>query len=108
MTSFDLCLFGLGCFGGLLPDILRFIKNRHNSNLPSYLKRINFWLGVILMVVLGGLAAWLMQATDAKEAVTFGFAAPQVFSSLAAKSKGVVDRGAMEPSKFGLRTWWGS
>lgn len=108
MLAFTPCIFGLGCVGGLLPDILRVIKNRHDNSLPSYLKRVNFWLGVVLMVALGGFATWLLEATDAKEAVTFGFAAPQVISSLVAGSKGVVDRGAKEPGKFGLRTWWAS
>lgn len=108
MLTFTPYIFGLGCVGGLLPDILRIIKNRHDSNVPSYLKRFNFWLGVILLVALGGFAAWLLEATNAKEAVTFGFAAPQVISSLVGGSKGVVDRGAIEPSKFGLRIWWAS
>lgn len=108
MASFDVFIFGLGCCGGLLPDVLRLIKNRHTGTLPTYFKKINFWLGVLLLVVLGGFAAWLMQATDAKEAVALGFAAPQVISSLAAKSEGGKDRGIMETSKLELRTWWGS
>jgi hypothetical protein len=106
MASFDVFLFGLGCAGGLIPDILRLIKNRHTGTTPAYFKKVFFWLGLVLMVALGGFAAWVMQATDVKEALTFGFAAPQVFSSLAAKSEGVKDRGAMEPSRLGLRTWW--
>jgi hypothetical protein len=118
MLTFTPWIFGLGCLGGLLPDILRLIKNRQDNNLPSYFKRGNFWLGVVLMVGLGGLAAWLLKATDAKEALTLGFAAPQVISSLAAGTGKagtgkagtgkVVEREDMDIGKFGLRRWWAS
>ena len=92
-----------GCLGGLLPDILRIIKSRYKSKIPQYLTRFNFWLGIILLVIIGGLTAWLMGAEGPKEAIAFGFAAPEVISKLAAKSVETVDRGEIP---FRLRQWW--
>jgi hypothetical protein len=106
MFTFTPWIVGLGCVGGLLPDILRLIKNRYDKHLAACFTRGNFWLGVVLMVVIGGLAAWLLKATDAKEAITLGFTAPQVISSLSAAKESAVDRGA--GTEFGLRRWWAS
>lgn len=92
-----------GCIGGLLPDILRIIKNRYKKKPPSYLKSRNFWLGVFLLVALGGLAASLL-AQSPKDALAYGFAAPEIFSRLASKSAEGVDLG--DAGFFDLRAWW--
>jgi hypothetical protein len=98
-------IIALGCFGGLLPDILRLIKDRYNSALPTYLRSGMFWLGLFLLVVIGGVTAWLLGAQDAKQAVAYGFAAPELLSRLASKvpEPQFRTRGAT----FDLRTWWG-
>ena len=62
MPPFDLTIALVGCFGGLLPDVLRLIKNKYKATLPAYLKRSPFWIGLILQVLLGGLMAWLLGA----------------------------------------------
>ena len=102
MPPFDVSLIILGILGGALPDILRIIKTRHGKNLPTYLKNINFWLGFFLLLAIGGLAAWLLGAKDAKEAFAFGFGAPEILSNLLATPK-VERTGAVV---FGLREWW--
>ena len=113
MTTITILL--LGCVGGLLPDVLRIVKNRHNSSLPDYFKQPMFWLGWFLLVLLGGFAAWLLTAQDAKQAVAFGFAAPELLSNLGAKpeepgrtdiDRG--DRGEAPRQPFKLRSWWQS
>lgn len=108
MSPFDAPLFIVGCVGGLLPDILRIIKNRYGGRFPSYLRQPNFWLGLILLVGLGGLAAWVLGATQVKEALIFGYAAPQLFSKLMAESNVLADRGTTDRGEFRLRTWWAS
>jgi len=112
-------MVALGCVGGLLPDVIRLVKNRDNSAVPDYLKVPMFWVGFVLLVGMGGFAAWLLGAQDLKQAVAFGYAAPELLSNLAAETKGAgqkktpgeIDRGAnvTTPSEsFKLRRWWRS
>jgi len=93
-----------GCVGGLFPDILRIIQNRHNTQLPEYLKSGNFWLGLFFLVLLGGFAAWLSSASQLKDALLIGFTAPEVISKLLSEPKS-----APPPTKGSgrtLRSWW--
>jgi len=78
----DWKLIALGCVGGAVPDVIRIIQNRYNLELPKYLWSPNFWLGFVLLVLLGGAASYLGGATDYKTALSFGFAAPEVISRL--------------------------
>jgi len=94
-----------GCIGGLLPDILRLIKSRYRNRLPKYVKNLNFLLGVILLAGIGGMAAWILGAQGPKEALAYGFAAPELFSKLVAQRVKEVERGEVI---FKLREWWAS
>jgi len=104
MPHFYLRMFILGVVGGALPDVIRIIKAHHNLSFPKYLKRAIFWFGFFLLLALGGFAAWLFSAQNAKEAILFGFAAPELFSRLASK-QGPADRHGTEFS-VGFRDWW--
>jgi len=84
----------LGCVGGALPDVVRVIKSRE---LPA--SSGGFWLGLILQVALGGFVSWLAAATTAKEAVAYGFAAPEVITRLVSTTR-------QERGEFNLREWW--
>ncbi len=106
MPSFNPTFVILGCVGGILPDAIRIIKSRHDQELPSYFKKINFWVGFLFMVILGGGAAWIFGASQAKEALIFGYAAPEFISKLAAKSQVAADRAVIDKAVFKLRTWW--
>lgn len=112
MPTFNLSLFLLGCLGGLLPDILRLIRNRHKMSIPVYLKKLNFWLGTILLVAVGGLTAWILSAETAKDALIYGFASPQILSQLAASTRSErVERGENDREReapFNLLKWWDS
>ena len=83
MPQFVLGLFLLGCLGGAVPDLLRIIKNRYKASLPKYLRSANFWIGLVILIGIGGLTAWILEATTAKDALLYGYAAPQILSSLA-------------------------
>jgi hypothetical protein len=100
----------LGCAGGILPDVLRIIKERNSEELPVYLRRSVFWIGLVLLVAVGGLAAWLLGAQDAKQAVAYGFAAPELLSRLGAKAQedsGREDRSdRIQGARYTLRSWW--
>jgi hypothetical protein len=111
MPEFHLSFFLLGCLGGMLPDVLRIIRNRSRARIPAYLKQGNFWLGLILLICVGGLTAWLLSSGNAKDALIYGYASPQVLSQLAASVQTErVERGVGEAEEgpFNLLKWWRS
>ena len=77
----DQWLILLGCAGGALPDVIRIIQNRHQNELPDYVYSLDFWIGFLLLGY-GGLAVWFGAASDAKEALAYGFGAPEIISRL--------------------------
>ena len=104
MPGFNPIMFLFGCIGGLLPDILRLIRNRYTNKIEAYLKEPQFWIGVALLVVVGGLVAWILQAQTIKDALIFGFAAPELLSRLGSEAaKSVKTKGKVQ---FQLRQWW--
>ena len=105
MPELNWSIIVLGCVGGMLPDVLRTINNRFDKKIPSYLKRPLFWIGFFLLVAIGGFAAWLFGATTAKDAVIYGFAAPELISRLISEAKAppTPQKGTTE---FNLRNWW--
>jgi len=104
MPVFNLEYVLLGCVGGVLPDVIRIIKNRYKLSMPEYLKTSSFWLGLLLMVLIGGLAAWAFSTSSAKEAIIYGYAAPQLFSSLAAEE---IKSSRIKSINLSIRGWWG-
>jgi hypothetical protein len=102
MPEFHAGLVGLGALGGLLPDVIRFAKNRQNG-FPEWFKKPGYWVGLAVLVVLGGLAAWLGQATDLKTAIAFGFSAPEILSRLFADPTPIKARNI---GGFPIRSWW--
>jgi hypothetical protein len=104
MSKETLLIIAFGCIGGFLPDVLRIIKGRYEST-PGYLKSGTFYLGLVLLVALGGFAAWLLGANEIKEAVAYGFAAPELISKLGADTN--PDRGDAASGRISLRQWWG-
>src|SRR5512143_2378993 len=100
MPKFDLLLFLLGCLGGALPDLLRILKNRYKAGLPKYLRTANFWIGLVILIGIGGLTAWILGAASAKDALFYGYASPQVLSNLAGSFlSSRTDRGVPDPNR---------
>jgi hypothetical protein len=97
-------MFVYGCLGGVIPDILRLVARR-DKGAPAYARTWYFWVMLIVLVAIGGLAAWLEKPGNVKEAIAFGFTAPQVLSSLLGKT-GDADRGSSGWWKR-VRRWWG-
>lgn len=95
----------IGCAGGLIPDALRIIKNRHDPNIPEYLRSVTFWIGLLLLVILGGLAAWLGEAANVKQALAYGFAAPEFISRILSGGEAAA-AGSIGEGKLSLREWW--
>jgi len=108
MPAFSLPIFLVGCLGGVLPDILRIIRNRLDPNLPAYLKSINFWVGLVLLVLLGGATAWILEAASAKDALVYGFASPQIISQLVGSLQVKKERVQLGggPTSKEKQAWW--
>ncbi|MCB0076169.1 MAG: hypothetical protein KDD73_02025 [Anaerolineales bacterium] len=110
MPAFNSTWFILGCIGGLLPDVLRLIKSRYDGKLPDYFGTQTFWLGLVLLVLVGGAAAWLGGANSFVDALAIGFAAPEFVSRFLGTRNDAGTVRALgqepEPSK-GIRQWWG-
>jgi len=98
-------LIAVGCAGGLLPDIVRLIKGRYEE-FPGYLKSASFWIGLALLAGIGGLAAWWGAAGDAKEALAYGYSAPELLSRLASKATRPPDRGDRDRQPAQWRQWF--
>jgi hypothetical protein len=130
-------IFLYGLVGGLIPDAIRIVNNRYNPQLPDYLKSVNFYVGTLLLVGMGGAAAWLLKADSITDALAMGYSAPQIISSLLQQKANVLvsaqpgaphlpevaDGGAAArgglmdipqpksltetPPAKGIRNWWG-
>lgn len=106
MENSTLLLIVLGGLGGLIPDILRLIKiGRAGRNVPKFLSKLMFWISVVLLMLLGAFVSWLLGANDYKEAVAYGFAAPELITRLVA-SPTEADRGEIRGDTKGLLNWW--
>jgi hypothetical protein len=105
MPSTDWTMILIGCAGGLIPDALRIIKNRHEPKMPEYLRSVTFWIGLLLLVILGGLAAWLGEAANVKQALAYGFAAPEFISRILSGGEAATPA-AEGGGKLSLREWW--
>jgi hypothetical protein len=97
-----------GAAGGLLPDVIRFVKSRFDKEAPNYLEHWYFWISLLLLVALGALAAWLLEPKNPLQAVAFGYAAPELLSRVFA---GEADKRARPEAVSkkpveALRTWW--
>jgi len=94
----------IGAVGGLIPDVIRLVKNRYSVEMPGHWKSPNFYVGLAALVVLGGLAAWLGGADDVKTALAFGFGAPELVSRiLSSNNPGTLSAGG---SLHKIGRWW--
>jgi hypothetical protein len=101
MPDFDLSYVLLGASGGLLPDAIRFARQRYEG-FPQWFRRPGYWVGLLVLVLLGALAAWLGEAKDWKAALAMGFAAPEVISRLLGSDQPTV----RDVGGFPIRKWW--
>lgn len=89
----------LGGVGGLIPDVIRIVRGMHDPSVPAYVKSGNFYLGLIFLVALGCLAAWLLGALQPKQALAYGYGAPELLTRFFASS-------AQDRAQLSIRNWW--
>jgi hypothetical protein len=94
----------LGCIGGLIPDVIRLIKIGDTGiyRLPDYLKSWFFYFILILQVSFGGFLIYILKIDDALQALVYGYAGPQIFTSLAARLITPITSDANHPQNPGF------
>lgn len=103
----ELQLIAIGCAGGVIPDLIRFAKARYDATIADYFKHWNFWLGLLVLVALGGIAAALGEPTTTMQALALGYAAPEFFSRLVAEQPArPIEEGMAKSEEFSVRRWW--
>ena len=105
MPEFKVDMFLLGCLGGLVPDVLRIIKNKNNKDVLKCFKNFTYWVVLILQVALGGFAVYILSTASIVKALAVGFSAPEIIGSLLSKKEEVRVRAAGEEKKFKVRAW---
>jgi hypothetical protein len=94
-----------GAVGGVLPDAIRLVRQRHNEALPPYLRSFNFYVGLALAVALGAAAAALIGAGSVKEALAYGFGAPELLTRLLSSPRTEPGTGRINAVRT-LGEWW--
>ena len=80
-------IFGLGCLGGALVEILRWWKLREAPEFPTYARRFGYWLITGSMILAGGIVATLygLEKSNAVMVVNLGASTPAIIGALAAQ-----------------------
>lgn len=78
----DTSLILWGAFGGLLPDIIRLVKNRFTGEFAEFYRSTAYWTGLILSSFLGGLVVFLLKPQDIIYALSLGYFAPKIITSI--------------------------
>ena len=92
--------------GAALPDFLRIAKGRHAS-MPGWLKSGFFYLGFVILLILGYSAVRLAYSANPElafvEALAVAYAAPDFLTKLVSKQGSDNQIASSDPS---LRKWW--
>jgi hypothetical protein len=77
-------VFGTGCAGGLLAELLHWWNLRESPQLPAYSKNPFYWGITAAMILAGGLIAWIYFGARAEGiiAVHVGVSTPLILQKL--------------------------
>jgi hypothetical protein len=77
-------VFGIGCAGGVLAEILHWWNLRESPQLPSYARGPFYWVITAGMIVAGGFIAWVYfgEKAEAIVAVHVGISTPLILQKL--------------------------
>ena len=86
MNTMNIHYVLIGCLGGVFPDIIRLLKlgSTGDFTAPAYLKQGFFYVILVLQILFGGFIVYMLHVSDNLQAIVYGYAAPQIFTSLAA------------------------
>jgi hypothetical protein len=79
-------IFGTGCAGGVLAELLHWWNLRESPQLPAYAKNAFYWAVTVAMVLAGGFVAWVYFGSKAEAiiAVHVGLSTPLILQKLVA------------------------
>lgn len=103
MPTLNWTLVSFGAVGGLLPDLVRFVRNRQKG-FPDWFKKLGYWVALVCLVALGGFVAWLGGAGTWKAALAMGYAAPEIITKLVSNDS--PDLRGSRDGRFDVRRWW--
>jgi hypothetical protein len=77
-------IFGTGCAGGVLAELLHWWNLRESPQLPVYSKSPLYWIVTVAMVLAGGFVAWMYFGASAEAiiAVHVGVSTPLILQKL--------------------------
>ena len=77
-------IFGFGCAGGALAELLHWWNLRQNKQLPDYAISPLYWVVTLAMVVAGGFITWVYfgQRAEAVLALHVGVSTPLILQKL--------------------------
>jgi hypothetical protein len=77
-------IFGTGCAGGVLAELLHWWNLRESPQLPAYSKSLFYWVVTVVMILAGGFVAWIYFGSKAEAiiAVHVGLSAPLILQKL--------------------------
>ena len=79
-------IFGTGCAGGVLAELLHWWNLRESPQLPAYTKNPFYWAVTVAMILAGGFIAWVYFGGKAEAiiAVHVGLSTPLILQKLVA------------------------
>ena len=101
-------VFLVGCAGGVVSEILHWWNLRYKPNFPKYAGTPKYWVLTILMILVGGLIAWLYfgQKAESIVAAHVGLSAPLILQKMTVSVPDVKGaRGAL-PSQTSVRAFF--
>lgn len=81
----NLAVFGIGCGGGVVAEILHWWNLRESELLPAYKSSLFYWLITGAMIVASGFIAWLYFGATAEGIIALhvGISTPLILQKLA-------------------------
>lgn len=77
-------VFGVGCGGGALAELLHWWGLKQETKLPDYAKSPLYWIITVAMILAGGFVAWLYFGDSAEGVIVLhvGISTPLILQKL--------------------------
>jgi len=104
--SFSAGAAAVGACGAVLHEASRWVSFRYEETLPTYLRKLHYWLLSAVLVVLGAALAGILEPEKAIEALAIGISAPALISRIGAAVPPKPELGIAPGDAVSLRNWF--